>query len=123
MDTMNAVERMGALAHPRRLAVFRLLVQAGPSGLAAGEVARAMDCPPNTLSTQLAILSRVGLVDARREGRSIIYTAGFDAVGELIGFLMQDCCGGRPEVCAPVLEAAACCAPASRVPETTGDLP
>ena len=94
-----AIDALSALAHPGRLAVFRLLVSAGPGGVAAGEVARLLDTPPNTMSTQLAILSRSGLIGSRRESRSVIYQANYDAFSELLGFLVKDCCDGRPEVC------------------------
>ena len=94
-----AIDALSALAHPGRLAVFRLLVRAGSDGVAAGEVARLLDTPPNTMSTQLAILSRSGLIGSRRESRSVIYQANYDAFSELLGFLVEDCCDGRPEVC------------------------
>jgi len=111
MEHTDAVDCLSALAHPRRLQVFRLLVQAGPPGLAAGEIARRLDVPPNTLSANLNILSHAGLIRSRREGRSIIYTAGFDQMRALLGFLVDDCCNGAPEICAPlaeVLSAARC---------------
>ncbi len=108
---MLALSQLSALAQENRLAVFRLLVKAGPEGLPAGEVAAALDVPPNTLSAQLNILSSAGLIAGERHGRSIIYTAQYDAVSGLIVFLMEDCCQGRNEVCAPVMDAAraACC--------------
>ena len=102
MEMTNAVGALGALAHPSRLEVFRLLVRAGPDGLAAGEIARATGSLPNTLSTNLNILAAAGLVAARRDGRSIIYTAGYDAMRDLLAFLMEDCCAGKPEICAPL---------------------
>ena len=105
----DAIEALTALAHPGRLAVFRHLVQAGPQGVAAGDIARALGAPANTMSTQLAILTRAGLIGSRRESRSIIYSANYDAIGALIGFLMEDCCQGRPEICAPIAAKAACC--------------
>lgn len=106
MEIPNAVTALSALAHAGRLEIFRLLVRAGPEGMAAGEIARATDSLPNTLSTNLGILAAAGLVASRREGRSIIYTAAYDRMGELLTFLMEDCCAGRPEVCAPVSEIA-----------------
>jgi len=106
METTTAVAALSALAHPGRLEVFRLLVQAGPEGLAAGEIARATGSLANTLSTNLGILAGAGLVAARRDGRSIIYTAGYERMSELLAFLMQDCCAGKPEICAPLMEAA-----------------
>lgn len=119
METEDAIESLSALAHPGRLAVFRLLVQAGDDGVPAGEIARALDTPANTMSTQLAILTRAGLIRSRRESRSVIYSADYGEVAGLLGFLMQDCCQGRPEVCAPVLQAASCCAPNTTARETT----
>ncbi|MDZ4375952.1 MAG: helix-turn-helix transcriptional regulator, partial [Phenylobacterium sp.] len=96
-----------ALAHPARLDVFRRLVQAGPQGLPAGEIAREAGLLANTLSTNLNILSAAGLVASRREGRSIIYTAGYGQMRDLLGFLMEDCCAGSPEICAPLASVAA----------------
>lgn len=110
---MNAaIDALSALAHPGRLKIFRELVAAGPEGLSAGEVSRRVSIAPNTLSASFTVLSHAGLVSGRREGRSIIYTAAYDRMGSLLGFLMEDCCQGHPEVCAPVAEIAgrmACC--------------
>jgi len=105
----KAVEALSALAHAHRLAVFRLLVRAGTDGLPAGEVAREVGALPNTLSTHLTILGHAGLIRSRREGRSIIYSADYDGMRDLLGFLVADCCGGRPEICAPLVEAAQGC--------------
>lgn len=102
MEINAAVASLAALAHEGRLSAFRLLVQAGVDGLAAGEIARRLSILPNTLSTSLNVLSHAGLVRSRREGRSIIYTADYDAMRELLAFLMEDCCGGSPEICAPL---------------------
>ena len=113
MNSDTAIEALSALAHPGRLAVFRLLVRAGPEGVAAGEVARRLDTPSNTMSTQLAILTRAGLIQSRRESRSVIYQAHYEAFSALLGFLVEDCCDGRPEVCAKlasVVEGALSCA-------------
>lgn len=109
MDSVAAVSALSALAHPGRLEVFRRLVQAGPAGLAAGEIARATGSLPNTLSTNLGILSAAGLASSRREGRSIIYVAGYGRMRELLAFLMEDCCGGTAEICAPLAEIAGRC--------------
>ncbi len=112
MDANVAVSALSALAHPGRLKVFRLLVKAGPGGLAAGEIARVTGTLPNTLSASLGLLAGAGLVASRREGRSVIYTAGYDRMGELLAFLMEDCCGGDAAICAPlaaIVERAACC--------------
>jgi DNA-binding transcriptional ArsR family regulator len=112
MESNSAVKRLSALAQDSRLAVFRLLVQAGRDGLAAGDIARALDIPPNTLSAQLTILANASLVTSRRQGRSIIYAADYDSMSALLAFLMEDCCQGRPEICAPLANLAAqaaCC--------------
>lgn len=113
MEQLVAVARLSALAQDSRLAVFRLLVRAGPGGLSAGEVGRRLGIPANTLSAQFAVLANAGLVTSRRDGRSIIYAADYDGMSALLVYLMEDCCQGRPEVCAPVAEAAdrACCNP------------
>jgi DNA-binding transcriptional ArsR family regulator len=113
METRDAVGALSALAHPSRLEVFRLLIQAGPAGMAAGQIARATGSLANTLSANLGVLTGAGLVSSRREGRSIIYSAGYEPMRELLAFLMEDCCGGQPEICAPlaaIAERAACCA-------------
>jgi len=112
MQLPTAVEALSALAHPSRLAVFRLLVRAGPDGMPAGEIAREIGALPNTLSTHLNILSHAGLIQSRREGRSVIYSADYQGMRALLGFLMEECCAGRPEICAPVELAAdsGCCA-------------
>lgn len=112
MELNLAAETLGALALPGRLAVFRLLVEAGPGGLPAGEIARRLGVLPNTLSANLTVLGHAGLLSSRREGRSIIYSARYDRMAALLAFLMQDCCGGLPEICAPLAEVvnrAACC--------------
>lgn len=102
MEPKAAVDALSALAHEGRLAIFRLLVKAGPGGMAAGEIARTTGILPNTLSSGLNILSHAGLIDSRREGRSIIYTARYGAMTALLAFLVDDCCGGASEVCAPL---------------------
>jgi ArsR family transcriptional regulator len=115
MESKTAVGALSALAHQGRLDVFRLLVKAGPDGLAAGDIARAADMLPNTLSANLNLLSHAGLVTSRREGRSIIYAAAFEQMRDLLAFLVEDCCGGEAAICAPLAEIAArsgCCEPA-----------
>lgn len=102
METTQAVSALSALAHEGRLTIFRELVQAGPEGLAAGEVGRRMGLAPSTMSASLAVLAHAGLVTSRRDGRSIIYAAAYDRMGGLLSFLVQDCCNGRPEVCQPL---------------------
>jgi len=108
------IARLSALAQPSRLAAYRYLVRAGVEGAPAGAVAEAAGTPANTMSTHLAVLQRAGLVVAEREGRVIRYRAAFEAVRDLVAYLIEDCCDGRPEVCAPIAEiarkAAACCA-------------
>jgi DNA-binding transcriptional ArsR family regulator len=103
METKRAVTALSSLAHEGRLSVFRMLVQAGQEGIAAGEIARRLEVPPNTLSANLNILSHAGLIENRREGRSIIYTAQYEQMTELLEFLMQDCCAGSPDICAPLV--------------------
>lgn len=102
METKQAVNALSALAHDGRLNAFRVLVQAGQNGLASGEVARRLGVPANTLSASLNILSHAGLVESRREGKSIIYTVRYERMSELLAFLVQDCCAGSPEICAPL---------------------
>ena len=115
MDSGKAVQKLSALAQDARLAVFRLLVKAGPDGMAAGDIARKLKTQPNTLSAQLLLLANAGLVRARREGRSIIYAADFAAMSDLLLFLTEDCCGGQPEICAPLTAVATgCCPPRKR---------
>lgn len=105
----QAVEALSALAHGHRLAVFRLLVRAGAQGLPAGEIAREVGVLPNTLSTHLTILGHAGLVHSRREGRSVIYSADYDGMRGLLGFLVADCCAGRPEICGSLADVAQSC--------------
>ncbi len=97
-----ALDVFTALSQPTRLAAFRLVMRHEPHGLPAGEVARLLDVPQNTMSTHLAILARAGLVSAERHSRSIIYRAELERVREVTSFLVNDCCGGRPELCAPL---------------------
>ena len=112
MQLPVAVEALSALAHASRLAAFRLLVRAGADGLPAGEIAREVGALPNTLSSHLTILGHAGLIQSRREGRSVIYSADYDRMRALLGFLVADCCAGRPEICGSLGEIAAnadCC--------------
>ncbi len=99
MNAHKTVAALSALAHEHRLAIYRLLVQAGPEGMAAGEIAEAMDIAPSSLSFHLAHLSRAGLIGRQRESRSLIYSADFAQMNALVGFLTENCCGGR--ACAP----------------------
>jgi ArsR family transcriptional regulator, arsenate/arsenite/antimonite-responsive transcriptional repressor len=99
METKQAVESLGALAQDTRLAIFRLLVQAGAEGKAAGQIGDALGLPPATLSFHLAGLTRAGLAQSRQEGRFVIYTADFENMNALVAFLTENCCGGA--ACAP----------------------
>lgn len=113
MELSDAVRRLSALAQESRLEVFRLLVKAGPEGRPAGDIARSLDTAANTMSAQLTILANAGLIQSRRDGRSIIYSVDYPAMSELLIFLTEDCCGGRSEICAPLAAVASrCCKPA-----------
>lgn len=96
MDLLTAAERLAALGHESRLAIFRLLVQAGPAGLSAGAIGEVVGLAPNALSFHLSHLSRVGLIEGRRESRFIHYAARFAGMDDLIGFLTENCCQGEP---------------------------
>src|SRR5687768_12581493 len=101
MKNFDAVAALAALAQDNRLDVFRLLVQAGPEGMPAGKVAERLDLAPNTLTFHFDRLRSAGLVNVRREGRSMIYAAQFDVMNTLLGFLTENCCQGAAEKCAP----------------------
>lgn len=107
MDNKDAVTALAALAQESRLAAFRLLVQAGPAGLAASKIAEALAMPASSLSFHLKELAHANLVVPRQEGRFVIYAARFDRMNALLGFLTENCCGGNP--CSP--SAAPACAP------------
>jgi ArsR family transcriptional regulator len=114
MELKSAATTLSALAHEGRLAVFRLLVEAGHDGMPAGDIARRLAVPPNTLSANLNVLTHADLIASRRDGRSIIYTARYEQMAALLAYLMKDCCGGSPEICSPLAEIvnqAACCSP------------
>ena len=108
MEERQALASFGALSQETRLRIVRLLVKAGPAGMAAGVVAEAVGVSASNVSFHLKDLERAGLVAARREARSILYSADFQALAGLLQFLMRDCCGGRPEICAPAVAAAQC---------------
>ena len=112
METKEAVAALAALAQETRLSVFRLLVQAGPQGVAAGQIGDTLEVPPATLSFHLKELSHAGLVSSRQEGRFIYYAVDFERMAGLMTFLTQNCCQGMPQECLTVLETALgrCCA-------------
>ncbi|MBS9477070.1 ArsR/SmtB family transcription factor [Ancylobacter radicis] len=103
MDTDQALIAFAALAQSTRLDVFRLLIAHEPEGMPAGEIARRLDVPHNTLSAHFGILARAGLIVAERRSRLIIYRARLDAVRHLASFILKDCCGGKPDICAPLI--------------------
>jgi ArsR family transcriptional regulator, arsenate/arsenite/antimonite-responsive transcriptional repressor len=107
METKQALQSLSALAQESRLSIFRLLVQAGPEGLAAGAIGEKLDLPPATLSFHLAGLTRAGLAQSRQDGRFVIYSASFENMNALVAFLTENCCGGA--ACSP-----AACQPASK---------
>lgn len=103
MDSKNAIAALAALAQTTRLETFRLLVKSEPDGIPAGELARIMDVPQNTMSAHLATMSRAGIVKSERQSRSIIYRADLEGFRALTLFLLKDCCGGSAELCAPLI--------------------
>jgi ArsR family transcriptional regulator, arsenate/arsenite/antimonite-responsive transcriptional repressor len=108
MDTTKAAASFAALAQPNRIEIVRLLVKAGARGMPAGEIGVKLAARQNTMSANLAVLKRAGLVRNERQGRSIRYFADFAGIGGLLGFLMEDCCGGRPELCQKIINDIAC---------------
>ena len=112
MDINDATLAFSALSQPTRLDVFRLLIKAGANGLLSGEMGHLLDVKQNTMSTNLNILLRAGLIRNEREGRSVRYFADMDGIGGLVSFLLEDCCGGNAEQCAPIIEAT--CSPGSK---------
>ncbi len=112
MDETSVIAALGALSQATRLQTFRLLVSQEPDGVPAGELARMIGVPQNTLSTHLSILANAGLVHGERQSRSIIYRADLSRLREVVLFLLKDCCGGRAELCAPlVADLSPCCPP------------
>mgnify|MGYP001198540165 FL=1 len=103
MESSDAIGALAALAQSTRLETFRLLVRREPGGVQAGELARLMEVPQNTLSAHLAVLARAGLVRGERRSRSIIYRADLTRFAAVMSFLLKDCCDGRPDVCAPLV--------------------
>ena len=111
MDEPQALVAFAALAQEHRLRVVRALVTAGPDGLASGVLAERIGVSPSAISHHLKELSHAGLATSRRDGRSIIYSAAYPALADLVAFLMRDCCQGHPEVCTPAVAALASCCP------------
>jgi ArsR family transcriptional regulator, arsenate/arsenite/antimonite-responsive transcriptional repressor len=110
MDNVEAIAALAALAQATRMETFRLLVQREPEGVPAGQLARLMAVPQNTMSAHLSILARAGLVSGERQSRSIIYRANLARFREVALFLLKDCCGGRQEICAPLIaDLTPCC--------------
>jgi ArsR family transcriptional regulator len=110
MDNEESILVLSALAQGTRLDVFKLLVRHEPDGLAAGEIGRELVVPQNTMSSHLGVLTRAGLIRAERRSRMIIYRASLDRLRETTLHLVKDCCGGRPELCAPLIADLTCCA-------------
>lgn len=109
MQTASALAALAALAHPTRLAAFRLLVEHEPAGLPTGALVEASGLTQSTFSTHLAVLAKAGLVSAEKRGRQQVQRASLDTLRALMTFLAKDCCGGRAELCAPLLADLICC--------------
>lgn len=108
MDKYCALAAFGALGQSTRLDVFRLLIKAGAAGMSAGKISETLEVRQNTMSANLGILARAGLIRSVREGRSVRYFADMDGMRGLLAFLMEDCCGGCPDLCQPVIDEIAC---------------
>jgi DNA-binding transcriptional ArsR family regulator len=111
MDNLQAIAAMAALAQPTRRDTFKLLVNREPDGVPVGELARLIDVPQNTMSAHLAILTRAGLITGERRSRSIIYRANLEGFRSVIAFLLKDCCGGRADLCQPLIDELVPCCP------------
>ncbi len=111
MEIISAMNSFAALSQETRLETFRLLVRHEPDGLAAGEIARQLGVPHNTMSAHLSVLARAGLTVSQRQSRSIIYRANLAHMKETIQFLVRDCCAGHPEICEPLMAALGTCSP------------
>ncbi len=112
MESTEAIAALAALAQGTRLETFRLLVRREPDGVPAGELARLVEVPQNTMSAHLSVLARAGLIVGERRSRSIIYRANLDRFRELALFLLKDCCAGRADLCAPLIaDLTPCCPP------------
>lgn len=108
MDKQTAIKSFSALSQQTRLDVFRLLVKAGADGALSGEIGDKLQVRQNTMSANLTVLLNAGLVRNERQGRTIRYFANYEAVRGLLAFLMEDCCGGSPEICQPIIDEIAC---------------
>ena len=111
MNEKEAVSAFSALSQETRLRIVKILVKAGPEGLAAGVIAEAMDVSPSNVSFHLKELEQAQLIASRREARSIVYSAAFTTIGDLLRFIMEDCCSGHPDICMPILTTVTCCPP------------
>lgn len=108
MDKRSSLSALAALGQETRLDIFRLLVKAGPKGIAAGEIGQLLRTVQNTTSAHLKVLMHAGLIQAERDGRTIRYAANMTGFRDLLAFLMEDCCDGAPELCRPVIDAVTC---------------
>lgn len=108
MDQQTALDAFSALSQETRLAVFRLLVSAGPEGMTSGEIGESLNVRQNTMSTNLGILLKAGLVRRERDGRNVRYHADHTGISGLLGFLLEDCCGGNPDLCQPIIRQLSC---------------
>lgn len=117
MDEIRTIAALAALAQPTRLQTFRLLIEREPDGIPAGELARLVGVPQNTMSAHLTILSTAGLISGERQSRSIIYRADLEGFRSVMLYLLQDCCGGNARLCAPLIaDLTPCCSPGEAVP-------
>ncbi len=108
MDTKTAIEVFSALSQPTRLEALRILIKTGATGMLAGDLGDLMEVRQNTMSSNLSVLLQAGLVRNEREGRSIRYFADFEGLRGVLAFLMEDCCGGNPDLCQPIIDEIAC---------------
>ncbi len=108
MDKRSSLDALAALGQETRLDIFRLLVRAGDGGVPAGEIAVRLGAVQNTVSAHLKVLAQAGLVRPERDGRTVRYAADMTGFRDLLAYLMEDCCDGRPELCRPVIDAVTC---------------
>ncbi len=113
MESENAILIFASLSQATRLEAFRLLISAEPKGMSAGDLAKKLAIPANTLSAHLNVMTRAGLVRGERHSRTIIYRARLEELRAMISFLLKDCCEGRPEICTPIIEDISCCTKAN----------